>query len=216
MSIAEKLQTVAENQQKVYNAGYEKGKAEGGDTETAYNEGFEAGKKSEYDTFWDSYQDNGERYNWQHAFSRWNNDIYNPKYPFSKVKYASSMFGNASALTDTLQPITFTEDFASSNNVFQSCSSLKTIRNIHTFEGVTYSNWFNGCKELENITFTGVIGNNISFSDCSKLTHDSLMNIIEHLSTTTTTKTLTLHADSKEILTDAEKAIATQKGWTIA
>ena len=30
MTTAEKLQQIAENEQKVYNAGYEKGKAEGG------------------------------------------------------------------------------------------------------------------------------------------------------------------------------------------
>lgn len=36
MSIAEKLQTIAENEQKVYNAGYEKGKSEGGEKPTLF------------------------------------------------------------------------------------------------------------------------------------------------------------------------------------
>ena len=43
MDIAEKLAQIAENQQKVYDAGYEKGKTEGGNSEESYNEGFEAG-----------------------------------------------------------------------------------------------------------------------------------------------------------------------------
>lgn len=216
MSIAEKLQTIAENQQNVYNAGYEKGKAEGGDTETAYNNGFDDGKKAEYDEFWDDYQNMGQRNNWMSAFSRWTNNCYKPKYPFSVCKYMTSMYANSTTIVDTLQPIIITEDFQSATTVFQSCQSLKTIRTIHTLENVTYVNWFNSCKALENITFEGVIGNNISFKDSSLLTHDSLMSIINHLGTVTTTQTLTLHADSKAKLTDAEKAIATEKGWTIA
>ena len=48
MSIAEKLQTVADNQQKVYDAGFAAGQAAGGDTDAAYNEGYDAGKQAEY------------------------------------------------------------------------------------------------------------------------------------------------------------------------
>ena len=68
-------------------------------------------------------------------------------------------------------------------------------------------------------TEDSVIGANISFAQSNKLSHDSLMSIINALkdfSSTTTTKTLTLHANSKALLTDSEKAIATQKGWTLA
>lgn len=41
MSIAEKLQTIVENEQRVYEAGK--------------NKGIEEGKKLEYDRFWDEY-----------------------------------------------------------------------------------------------------------------------------------------------------------------
>ena len=49
MSIADKIVTIAENEQKVYDAGYSKGKSEtdGG----GYDEGFSDGVKSEYDRF---------------------------------------------------------------------------------------------------------------------------------------------------------------------
>ncbi len=180
---------------------------------------FKKGAQSEYDRFWDIYQDYGERYNWLNAFVRWDKAIYNPKYPFYKVKYGSNMYANTSTITDTLQPITFTEDFATVSAVFQNCSSLKTIRNIHVFENMTYGNWFSGCKALENITFTGVIGNDINFNASPLLTHDSLMNIINHLkdySGTSETRTLTIGSTNLAKLTDNEKAIATQKGWTLA
>jgi hypothetical protein len=104
--------------------------------------------------------------------------------------------------------------------MFQASTQLHTIDKLIVNEGVVYSNSiFSSCTALANITFEGVIGNNISFIDCKALTHESLMSIINALkdfSGTTTTKTLTLHADSKALLTDTEKAIATQKGWTIA
>ena len=100
--------------------------------------------------------------------------------------------------------------------------------NLHTIDEIilledgsqTFTNApFGGCTALANVTFTGCIGQNISFSGSPALTFDSLMNIINALkdySGTSTTKTLTLHADAKAKLSDSDKAIATQKGWTIA
>lgn len=85
----------------------------------------------------------------------------------------------------------------------------------------SFSSAFDYNFNLEKIMFTedSVIGANISFAKSNKLTHESLMSIINALkdySGTGTTRTLTLHATSKANLTDTEKAIATQKGWTIA
>lgn len=98
-------------------------------------------------------------------------------------------------------------------------SKVKTIDKLIVPENLKYEGTFNGCSNLENITFEGVIGNNISFKDCKNLTHTSLMNIINHLkdfSGTTTTRTLTLGTTNLAKLTDTEKAIATNKGWTLA
>jgi hypothetical protein len=95
MTIAEKLQAIANNEQAVYNAGYEKGKAEGGNTETAYNEGFEAGKQAEYDRFWDNYQQNGTRLHYDNAFAGrgWNDELFKPKYDITPT-VATNLFSN--------------------------------------------------------------------------------------------------------------------------
>jgi hypothetical protein len=73
---------------------------------------------------------------------------------------------------------------------------------------------------LENVTFEGTIGQNgLNFSWSINLSHDSLMSIINCLkdySGTGTTKTVTLGATNLAKLTTAEKAVATQKGWTLA
>ena len=78
MSIAEKLVTVAENQQKV----------------------FDAGKKAEYDRFWDAFQDYGNRTVYTNAFcyDGWNDEIYNPKYTIRPTS-CNTMFANNTKIT---------------------------------------------------------------------------------------------------------------------
>ena len=79
MSIAEQITQLKQDFDEIYNAGYEKGKAEGGDTTEAYNQGVADGKQAEYDTFWDSFQQNGERTNYRRAFIYWTEEP-KPKY----------------------------------------------------------------------------------------------------------------------------------------
>lgn len=102
------------------------------------------------------------------------------------------------------------------NRIFYYNSKLITIDKVITNAKVQYTNWFSSTTNLENITFEGEIAYNFSVSPCTKLTHDSLMSIIDHLATVSTTKTLTLGETNLAKLTDAEKAIATEKGWTLA
>lgn len=105
MSIAEKLATIAENEQRVYDAGYEKGKAEGGggDTEAAYNQG----RQDEKDEFWDNYQNNhNPTYcKFQFAGKGWNSKTFYPKYDITP-KVAQSMFQE---LGDTREPFSLKE-----------------------------------------------------------------------------------------------------------
>lgn len=73
MSIAEKYITIAENEPKVY----------------------EAGQKAEYDTFWDSYQENGNRTDYELAFAGegWTDETFKPKYDLTATNdYATQMF----------------------------------------------------------------------------------------------------------------------------
>ena len=67
MSIADKLVTIAENERKVYDAGYTKGKTEGGGD--SYDRGVADGRRAEYDAFWDNLQSNGNRTQYAVAFS---------------------------------------------------------------------------------------------------------------------------------------------------
>ncbi len=83
----------------------------------------------------------------------------------------------------------------------------------------TFNGTFSGNVLLKEVRFEGVIGQKISFSNSIKLTHDSLMSIINALKDyagSGTTYTCTLGSTNLAKLTDAEKQIATGKGWTLA
>lgn len=77
---------------------------------------------------------------------------------------------------------------------------------------------------LENLSFKAgskIMCNGFSFEWSTKLTHDSLLNIIDVLEdksadTSGTSWVLTLGTTNLAKLTDTEKAIATEKGWTLA
>lgn len=227
MSIADKLTTIAENQQKVY----------------------EAGQQAEYDRFWDEYQET-TFYVGAFAGYGWNANTIRPKKDVmptnaSYMFYYNQMGGD---LVEFFENLGVTLDFSSCgnmNNAFQyskftrvgkiycadnawystfaNCSNLVTIdefghpRGGEIGDGLTSA--FSGTPNLENVKVKGIIAKNATFSACTKLTHDSLMNILNALKNlvgTGTTRTLTLGATNLAKLTDAEKAIATEKGWTLA
>ena len=109
------------------------------------------------------------------------------------------------------------------NGLFYGCTALHTIEGLHLNEdgNTTWgSSTFANCTALENLTIYGQNGQNgLNLSWSTKLTHDSLMSVINALqdkSGTGTPWTVTLGSVNLAKLTDAEKAMATQKGWTLA
>lgn len=171
MNIAEKLTTVAENQQKV----------------------FDAGKSEEQRVFWENFQQGGARKSYNTAFQQWRDICYNPIYPFIEITNASNMF-NSCNIVDTKVPVDLTT-IPSSNNmnaVFAYSTALKTINKLIVNENTTYNNWFPYCNRLANITFEGTIGKSIDFKDCKLLSKASIENVISCLSETATGQTLTL------------------------
>lgn len=102
--------------------------------------------------------------------------------------------------------------------MFANNSRIQTIEVMRVKKATKFTSTFSSCTALANVTFEGEIGQNLSMSACTKLTHDSLMNIIEHLydystDTSGTTHTLTLGSTNLEKLTDEEIEIIEMKGW---
>ena len=75
---------------------------------------------------------------------------------------------------------------------------------------------FARCTGLTTITGNPNFKVSLSMSACNKLTHDSIMVVINGLQTVTETQTLTLGTTNLAKLTEADKKIATDKGWTLA
>ena len=241
MAIADKLKTIAENEPKV----------------------FEAGKQSEYDRFWDNFQQNGNRTNYNIAFGgQWKPEIWKPKYPI-RPKSAYMMFfsnmGEYLTIPDFVEYCRENNIIFDLSNVQSSClyalaglhtnhhgildfrcnsdktktvnlgylfyshgseTGIKIIDEFMSSERTIYAtNTFQNAIYLEEVKFSGVISSdNFNVSYCTKLTHESLMSIINTLydySGTATTKTITLGAENLAKLTDAEKKTATDKGWSL-
>ena len=66
-----------------------------------YVVGYKDGKQAEYDAFWDAYQQNGERTDYERAFKGawWNDSNFKPKYDIKPVGTATELFAN-SGITD--------------------------------------------------------------------------------------------------------------------
>lgn len=211
---------------------------------------YEAGKKSEYDAFWDAFQQNGERTNYNRAFAYgWSDATFRPKYDiapsvadslfyYNKVTDIKKCLDEAgitidfSGISGTINSGLFgysetktlpVLDFSNAtdlNYTFSNTPKLESIEMLIVNENTMFSGTFTPTQgiNLKEIRFGGVIGQKLSVRYCP-LSAESLRDIIGHLKDyagSGTTYTCTLGAGNLAKLTDGEKQIATQKGWTLA
>ena len=241
MSIADKLTTIAENEQKV----------------------FEAGEKSEYDRFWDTYQENGNRTNYSYAFSGrgWTDETFKPKYDIAISGVVEDIFSmsqisdvaeslNRAGVTLDISKATSITYFMAYNNYTVRVPTLNTtsISDLSYFlysNGLLkivdevvlksdgsqkFSNYSFRLPALEEIRFSGVIGKNgLNLQWSTNLSHDSIVSIINALSATTSGLTVTLSKTAvNNAFATSEGAgdgstsqewldlIATKSNWTIS
>ena len=195
MSIADKLTTIAENEQKVY----------------------DKGKTDEQHAFWESNQKKGLRKQYPYAFygNWWTDDIYNPIYNI-KHEAGISMFQD-SGITDTKVAIDLRNFLGSPTALFKN-SKLKKIRKLIVNETFSYEGGiFTDCNYLTDIEFDGTIGKSISFAQ-SPLNIESLKNIILHLKDysggSTETHILTLKDGCKTLLEENGNTSPNGNLWT--
>ena len=105
------------------------------------------------------------------------------------------------------------------NGFADNCTSLHTVEIVDVRKAKQLGNSFGYCDSLKNVTCVEELPKcAISFNNSDKLTLDSVTNIITHLPDLSAedSKTLTLHATTKALLTEALIAEATNKNWIIA
>ncbi len=238
MSIADKLTQIAENQQRV----------------------FEAGKQSERDLFWDTYQENGNRKDYGQAFRYvyWTDENFNPKYDIVPNTYGAQMF-HQSVITrlasklkelgvklDTSKCDSFLQMFQSSSikdipeldgsncnslsYTFGSGAKVETIEKLILTEKLTnVQNTFSKAYNLTHCIFDGVLAiTGLDMKDCRLLDKESIISLVNILSTTTSglAITLSLQAVNKAFETSEnanngsnssewQTLVNTKQNWTI-
>lgn len=90
---------------------------------------------------------------------------------------------------------------------------LQSAQNITNMFG---NNTSTACKLLETVNIKNLNITGLNLIYCTALSHESLMYLINNLVSTETSKTINLGATNLSKLTDEEKAIAVEAGWTLA
>lgn len=129
------------------------------------------------------------------------------------VTNMSYMFRACNKLTSI--PQLNTVNVTNMSQMFWGCFSLQTVPAFDCSNVTNMSNIFSSCSSLKSILMTN-IGVNLNISASTLFERADLVTILNNLKTVTSTKTLTMGATNLAKLTDEDKAIATNKGWTLA
>lgn len=136
-----------------------------------------------------------------------------PQLDTSNVTDMASMFRNCNSLTAV--PLYNTSKVTNMSQMFWHCSNLQTIPAFECTNVKNMNNIFASCSSLKSILMTN-IGVNLDISASTRFEREDLVLILNNLKTVTTTKTLKMGATNLAKLTDEDKLIATNKGWTLA
>lgn len=235
MNVAEKEITIAQNVPKVFNAGYEKGKAEGGVLDYATSLEFEDqifdadvieiefGAKVAETTSPDSnilipnfYSASGMKHLKVDFLGKYNKNetfTYDSKFRFNRRDIEDTLEIIELPIIEKLLP-------SSLNRAFQDRRKLKEIRaTIDATHCKSFGNNGLGCPLLEEIRFKpNTIFVNPLLNNCPLLSNESIESTVNGLADLTgqESQTITFHADVKAKLTDEQITTITSKNWTLA
>lgn len=137
-----------------------------------------------------------------------------PRLGTSKITIMDSMLRSCSNLTTI--PQLDTSNVTSMTSMFYDCTNLTTIPLLDTSNVTSMNYMFYNCSSLEAIHMIN-INANLDIHASTKFTREALLEIIGNLKAQTSgTKTLKMGSTNLDKLTDEDKAIATNKGWTLA
>lgn len=173
------------------------------DMASGVNEVYEAGKQAEYDEFWDSYQNNGNRKKYEFAFAGngWNPTNFKPKHPI-KPTSARMMFYLAENLVGEIEPIIgidfsecteFVQAFQNlgvsrlgvldlrkaegASGIFTNLHNIETIDKVKVGENLPAGFGLTNSTKLKNLIMEGVMPQNVNAPN-APFTLESLKSII--------------------------------------
>ena len=218
MSIAEKLTTIAENQKRVYDAGFTAGQAEGGSVQdnaryassirfhnTAFPEGYEMLLKL-------NDPDNLPQFRGATGIRKVTIDVHTDKsYDASNFLYNNT----------TIEELVFPDgiQFSSLGYFATNCKALKRVVGRVNMTGITTSSIYNGCSALEEVYFMpNTIGVNFDIKHSALLIDASVQSIIDGLADLSGTEPQTLFLNNAigAKLTDAQRETIAGKNWILS
>ena len=138
-----------------------------------------------------------------------------PLFDTSNVIDIHNMFAGCQKLQTV--PQFNTVNVTNMNSVFYSCPSLKAIPLLNVSNVTNMSFMSYGCDSLTDLGGFAGLKLNLELAYTPLLTADSIMNVINYAADMTSDpKTLTLHKDTFDKLSEEQIATATAKGWNIA
>lgn len=228
-----------------YQAGFEKGSYEGHEAgmNTGYETGLQAEYDRFWDVYQQNGE--RLSYSCAFCGAGWTDETFRPKYDLTatnvsqmfreaKLTDLKNALKESGVALDTGSAAYFTQfcqlsdvtavpvlDMRGATNTTQAFgyTPVEEIEKLIVSAQTPWSNTFISCTKLREIRFEGEIGTDgLSFANSKQLSYESLMSVIGCLkdySAEETTHTVTLGTENLAKLTDGEKAMATEKGWTL-
>lgn len=160
-----------------------------------------------------SFLDTSNVTNMENMFDNCENITSCPDFDTKNVTNMRGMFNYCKNLTTV--PLFDTSKVTNMSNMFSSCDKLTTIPALNASSATTLNGIFYSSKALKSILMYGMkVKFDISAS--TKFEREDLVTILNNLGTVTTATTLTMGSTNLAKLTDTDKEIATNKGWTLA
>lgn len=100
------------------------------------------------------------------------------------------------------------------SNMFENCSSLVVIPAFDVSNVTDLGDFVRNCSNIAEIHIKN-IGVSLNISSCTKMSRESIVEVLNNLKTVTTDTTLTLGTTLLEKLNEEDRKIATDKGWTL-
>jgi hypothetical protein len=191
------------------------------DFDDVYKAGYDNGEYATRKILWDGLQNKGKAANYYYAFAynRFDDDNFNPPYNIKSTNTKTGtqcIFYNNTLITDTKVEIIAGQD---SSNCFYGMSNCHTIRKFTVNEETAFTGAFTKATSLVNIEIGGTIGQKFDIRWCTKLSKESIISIINALSETKSSLTVTFseEAVNNSFTTDEwNELVATKSNWTIS
>jgi len=130
----------------------------------------------------------------------------------SNVTNLNAAFSDCYKLTNV--PLSDTSKVTNMQSAFNWCADLTVIPALDFSNVTNFFNTFDYCNNLEEFHAYGMKTSfDIHYS--TKFTESALVEVLNNLATVQTSQTLTLGSTNLAKLTEDEKAIATNKGWSL-